>query len=197
MPHNGHRLRLRAPEGRRRAIHRFAPMTVALVTLVGVALAVQYSGYRVQHTGSLPRGIYRTMSGPPTRGTIGMWCLPLAAARLARTRHYVGPGPCPGDAEPVGKIVLAAGGDTVVFDTSGAHIAGRRVPNTRPRARDTAGRPLTPAPYRTYVLRRDEVWLWSPYSTRSFDSRYFGPVSTRQFLSALKPVWVRSMPEVP
>ena len=118
-----------------------------------------------------------------------MWCLPHDVARVARERGYLGWGRCPAGAEPVGKIVLARGRDTVRFTAAGVILNGRSVPHSRPLARDAAGRPLTPAPFGTYVLRADEVWLWSPYTPRSFDSRYFGPLRTSALVSLVRPVW--------
>jgi len=87
-------------------------------------------------------------------------------------------------------MVLAVAGDTVRLDHNGVTINGRQAPNTRPLARDAAGRRLTPAPYGTYVLRDGQAWLWSPYSYRSFDSRYFGPVPRRGLVSVLRPVLI-------
>ncbi len=72
--------------------------------------------------------------------------------------------------------MLAAEGDTVRFATAGVVLNGRTVPNSRPLPSDAVGRPLPPARFGAYVLAAGEVWLWSPYTPRSFDSRYYGPL---------------------
>ncbi|MEP6495556.1 MAG: conjugative transfer signal peptidase TraF [bacterium] len=153
---------------------------------IGLALA----GFRLQWTDSLPKGLYRDVHVATVRpGMLGIWCLPVDAARLARERAYVGRGSCPAGAEPVGKLVLAATGDSARFDSSGVRINGVVVPDTRPLARDSRGRALPHAVFRTYALAPDEVWLWSPYTPRSFDSRYFGPVLVTSLVVAVRPVW--------
>lgn len=154
------------------------------------AILVAESGLRIQHTGSLPMGLYRDVpGGSPTRGAIGVWCLPINVARWARSRRYIGPGPCPGDIEPLGKVVMAREGDTVRLSPNGITVNGVTVPNSRPAARDSRGRALVPARLGTYVLGHGEVWLGSPYTDRSFDSRYFGPVPDTMLLSVVRPVW--------
>lgn len=158
--------------------------------LACVAILVSRSGLHIQHTGSLPMGLYRDVSGrTPVRGAIGVWCLPTDVAQWARARGYIGPGRCPGNAEPLGKMVMAREGDTVRLSADGITVNGGAVPNSRPAARDSHGRPLAPAPLGTYVLRRREVWLGSPYTNRSFDSRYFGPIPDTMLLSIVRPVW--------
>jgi conjugative transfer signal peptidase TraF len=164
-------------------------LATVLCVIAGAALAVSRSGLRIQHTGSLPRGLYREEAGAPVRGAIGMWCLPAGWATWARTRGYLGPGGCPGGTEPVGKVVLATEGDTVVMRERGVWLNRRRVPSSRPLRRDGRGRVLPVASYGLYVLRAEEVWLWSPCTPRSFDSRYFGPVSVRALVALVRPVW--------
>lgn len=161
-----------------------------LVVLACGAVAVSRSGLRIQHTGSLPMGLYRDVgSASPVRGAIGVWCLPLGVAQWARARGYIGGGSCPGNVEPLGKVVLAAVGDTVTLSADGITVNGVAIPNSRPAARDSRGRLLTPASFGTYILRRGEVWIGSPYTDRSFDSRYFGPVPDTMLLSVVRPVW--------
>ena len=55
-------------------------------------------------------------------------------------------------------------------------VNGRLLPNTAPLVTDTAGRPLSHWPFGRYVVAPGTVWVASSYSSRSFDSRYFGPV---------------------
>lgn len=165
---------------------------VVLAALAAIAAGVRGSGLRIQHTASLPRGLYRTVAGTPDRGTIGLWCLPPAAAAVGRARGYLAAGACPDGVEPLGKIVLGIAGDTILYRPDGVTLNGRAIPNTRPLARDSRGRPLGRVPFGTYVLRTDEVWVWSPFSAASYDSRYFGPIPTSGFMSLVTPVWTQS-----
>lgn len=156
--------------------------------MVGVATLALTSGLRVPITASLPHGVYRMVEGAPTRGALGLWCLPPDVARWAFARGYLTSGRCPGGTAPVGKVVLAAAGDTVCLRPSGIVVNGRAVPNSRPLPRDASGRSLTPVRSGLYVLRPGQVWLWSPFATRSFDSRYFGPTPAGGLVSQLRPV---------
>lgn len=179
----------------RRFIHRtkrqdLLLLGVVLAMLGCVVVSVRASGLRIQHTGSLPIGLYREVPhARAVRGAIGVWCLPIGTARWARARGYIGPGGCPGNIEPLGKVVMAREGDTVRLAAAGITVNGVAVPNSRPVARDSRGRPITPAPFGTYVLQRRQVWLGSPYTNRSFDSRYYGPVPATMLLSVVRPVW--------
>ena len=135
-------------------------------------------------------GLYREAPhARPVRGAIGVWCLPIGIARWARARGYIGPGRCPGNIEPLGKVIMAREGDTVRLSADGITVNGVAVPNSRLVARDSRGRPIAPTPFGTYVLQRGQVWLGSPYTNRSFDSRYYGPVPEIMLQAVVTPVW--------
>lgn len=174
---------------RRTTPRDFLRLAGVLTLLAGVAVGARAAGLRVPLTASLPWGVYREVGGSPERGAIALWCLPEQTARWARARAYLGRGSCPGAVAQLGKIVLAAAGDTVRFGADGVVVNGVAVSGTRPLSRDAAGRRLPRAPFGTYVLRRDQAWLWSPYTSRSFDSRYFGPVATTSLVAVVRPVW--------
>ena len=61
------------------------------------------------------------------------------------------------------------------------------LPNTAPLSKDTKGRPLEAWPFGRYVVAPGTVWVASSYHPRSFDSRYFGPISTAAIRHRLKP----------
>lgn len=193
-------MRLAARPWRRAARHArrswprdLVRLALVLASLVAAALAVRAFGLRLQHTGSLPRGLYRTVQREPgaalQRGAIGMWCLPAAWGRWAVTRGYIVRGGCPGGAEPIGKAILAADGDTVRLDPEGVSVNGHLVPHTRPLIRDARGRGMPQFPSGTYVLGRAEVWVWSPYTAQSLDSRYVGPLDVQWLVAVVRPVW--------
>jgi conjugative transfer signal peptidase TraF len=96
---------------------------------------------------------------------------------------------CAGGTEPLGKIVLGVAGDTIRYGTAGVVLNGRAIPNTRPLARDSRRRPLAHVPFGTYVLCPGQVWVFSPLSSASWDSRYFGPLNTAGLVSLVVPVW--------
>jgi conjugative transfer signal peptidase TraF len=160
----------------------------SLVALLGAGWA---GGLRINLTTSLPFGVYRIVRGEqPRRSVIVLACLPHSVAAFARARGYVPRGgPCPEQTIPVGKVVLAAAGDTVTVTESGDLLLnGHLVPNARRRAHDRLGRPLPQLSAGLYVLGPQDLWLYSPSAT-SFDGRYFGPVSSTWVQAVVWPVW--------
>jgi len=173
-----------------RALSRYGTALVGLV--VGFATVVGHGallGLRLNLTESLPRGVYRTLSEQPRRGSIVVVCLPLVAAELARERGYLGPGSCPGGVRGVGKMVLATGGDVVAHREDGIAVNLKPIANSRTLPRDSRQRALPHYPWGDYVLKGRELWLFSPYRPNSYDSRYFGPVRASDVVSVLRPVW--------
>lgn len=169
--------------------------------LVVLLTAVWRVGIRLNLTGSLPVGLYLETAGVTTRGSLVLACLPLPVASFARVRGYIPRGRCPGGAAPVGKLVVAVTGDTVVVRATGVEVNQRTIPNSQPLARDSRGRQLPSARVGQQVVRTGELWLVSPYSPLSFDSRYFGPVSARSVLTLARPLWtaerLRSLRSLP
>ncbi len=164
-------------------------MLAGATSLFLATVVTWFAGLRVNLSGSMPIGLYRVRSGPPAKGAIVLACLPADVAVFARSRGYVPNGRCPGSTAPIGKVVLAMAGDSVEVTAEGLLLNGRPVRNTRPLAFDAAGRSLRRFPDGTYIVAQDEVWLYSAYSTRSFDSRYFGPLHVSSIRSRVLPLW--------
>jgi conjugative transfer signal peptidase TraF len=157
-------------------------LVLVVGTLAGVGLL---SVGRCNTSESLPRGVYLALprgwlGRSPGRGDLVLACAPAAAGELARRRGYLGRGPCAagaaGSAAALGKVVLAVAGDEVAFGEVGLAVNGRAVVASRPEGRDTAGRALAHFPFGRFRMLPGEVWLFSPFHRRSYDSRYFGPV---------------------
>jgi conjugative transfer signal peptidase TraF len=160
----------------------------------GVVLAAAASsvGLRFNLTSSLPIGLYRVTKDSPTlkRGAIVLYCLPPPVARFAHNRGYVPRGgQCPSGLTPIGKMVAALPGDTVVVTTDGITVNGALQSHSRALATDLNGRELPQLVGRSYVIGRDCIWLLAP-SERSFDSRYLGPLVARNVLARVQPVWI-------
>ena len=146
------------------------------------------AGIRLNLSGSMPRGIYQITHGTPVRGAIVLVCLPPRLAMYAHQRRYVPNGSCPDGSAPIGKPIIASGGDTVVVAEDGVRIGGRLVLYSKPLSRDGKGRLLLHVPIGTYVVRPNEIWLLSTHSERSFDSRYFGAVPLTGVVAIVRPI---------
>jgi conjugative transfer signal peptidase TraF len=162
---------------------RLGVVAVAII----IPVIASNSGFHANFTRSLPMGLYRTTAGEPTRGDLVLACLPESVAAIARTRGYVWRGLCAGEAAPIGKVVLAVGGDVVVLDDSGFSVNGERIRRSRLLEHDSKGRAIPHYPFGSYRTRADEVWLFSPYHRASFDSRYFGPIRIREVRARMAP----------
>ena len=196
------RLRASRYQAHRRATRRdFARLAAVLSGLMGAAFLWHHSGLIFNHTASMPVGFYRlqrvpriSVGGPfptLTRGSTVVWCLPEALVREARRRGYLVRGGCPGDAEPILKVVAALAGDTVTVDSAGMRVNGRRLPNSHSLRVDSQGRRIVGVAHGTYIVPPGVAWLWSPHQPHSFDSRYFGGVPTSGFVGLARPLWTR------
>jgi conjugative transfer signal peptidase TraF len=150
-------------------------------------LALMARHVRLNTSASVPRGLYWLSKDRPTRADLILFCPPSLAATLAAARHYLPSGLCPGDVEPMGKILLASAGDVVDLTASGLAINGRPLPSSQPRGTDSQGRPLAHYRFGTFTVARGELWVFSPHP-RSFDSRYFGPVPGGLLMGTLSPL---------
>lgn len=163
-----------------------APLVAAALFAV-VYLGPHALGLRINTSTSMPRGLYRAVSEGLHRGALVAACLPEEVARLGLERHYLGPGECPGGTEPVVKTVPALAGDLVEVTGQGVRINGEVLPQSAPLTTDRGGRPLTRFEG-SHRLRPGEVWLHSSYEVRSWDSRYYGPVTESDILFVVTPV---------
>ena len=177
-------------EGRLRAVARrcktLRPVVLSTGLVSGIVLAL-CSVVRLNISPSAPLGLYRMVDQPAVRGVLVAACVPPAATRLARERGYLAWGSCPGDTQPVLKRIGAVPGDLVDLELDGIAVNGTRLPDSAPAASDSRGRPLPHAPWGHTVVAPREVWLIGVETTRSWDSRYFGPVPV-DHVRAVRPV---------
>ncbi len=174
--------------GRRRG-RRSVPVATALVGLGGVVIASALgAGVRANWTESMPKGLYREKA--PRRLERGAWavvCLEGATARLGRERGYLPRGDCPSGVTPVVKEIAAVPGDWVRIERSGLLVNGLELPGTALLLRDSDGRPLPHIRLGERRLAEDEFWVLGRSSPRSWDSRYFGAVASRQIVGTVTP----------
>jgi conjugative transfer signal peptidase TraF len=155
---------------------------------IGVAIAVfqlgGVFGLRINTSPSLPMGLYIITADADAN--LVEFCPAEPFATLSIVRGYRDPGACRDGAAPLLKPVIARSGDVVEVSTRGISVNGALMPNTAPLATDTKGRPLEAWPYGRYIVSPGAIWVASSYHPRSFDSRYFGPLSTAAIRHRLK-----------
>lgn len=161
---------------------------VAVAAFTIAYVLPQLAGLRLNTTTSMPRGLYRSLDGPVTTGAWVSVCLPSEIARFGVERSYLGAGSCPNGTEPVLKVVTAVAGDVVEVTTAGVGINGELLVHSRPLECDRGGRELAAYSAGPRTLARGEIWLHSPFEERSWDSRYFGPVSAACVTDVVAPL---------
>ena len=167
---------------------RFQKIRRAVLIAIGVAIAVfQLSGVfglRINTSPSLPMGLYIITAD--SGADLVEFCPMEPFATLSIVRGYRDPGACSDGAAPLLKPVIARSGDVVEVSARGISVNGALLPNTAPLTTDTKGRHLEAWPSGRYVVNAGTIWVASSYHLRSFDSRYFGPLSTAIIRHRLK-----------
>jgi conjugative transfer signal peptidase TraF len=157
-------------------------------TAVGVSIATfQFAGFlglRINTSPSLPMGLYITTAD--ASANLVEFCPAEPFATFAIVRGYRDPGICDDGAAPLLKPIVARSGDTVELSTRGISVNGDLLLNTAPLSKDSKGRPLEPWPFGKFLVAPETVWVASSYHPRSFDSRYFGPLSIAAIRHRLK-----------
>lgn len=165
----------------------FRPLLVVALTIFAAFAACAWGGVRLNWTMSLPVGLYRISTAADA--DLVDFCPAEPFAHISVARQYRHPGNCPDGGNPLLKPVVAKSGDVVVYSATGLRVNGILFRNTAPRARDSNGRPLPHYPFGTYRVEAGTVWVASTYHPLSFDSRYFGPISTAIIRDRLKPLF--------
>jgi conjugative transfer signal peptidase TraF len=167
--------------------------TISLLALtfgggtLALALVAAWAGLRLNDSPSMPTGLYVRTSSESIASLV-VFCPAAPFAQLSVERGYRSRGNCPDGAEPMAKPIVARPGDIVELSATGMAVNGRLLQNTPPLATDTTGRPLPHWPFGRYVVAPGAVWVASSYNSRSFDSRYFGPVAASQVREHVRPL---------
>lgn len=158
-----------------------------LLLLSGVALAVaamDTAGIRINWTHSEPMGIYlvQPVSVGIERGNLIEFCYEGVMNR------YMTHGVCPNGSAPFFKSVAAVPGDMVVVGDAGVMVNGLMLPDSRPLLRSVTDPLLTlPVLRGHFLLEQGQYWSYgSGLPSRSFDSRYFGPIGVDAIRSVSK-----------
>jgi conjugative transfer signal peptidase TraF len=168
---------------------RLSVIGVAAVGTVALAWPAMYLPVvRIIYNASdsAPRGWYR--ASPPESLHVGSFVLarlPTEVTALAAERHYLPVG------IPLLKRIGAMAPQTVCVSDRVVSIDG--VPSATALTMDWVGRRL-PVWSQCRPLHDDELFLLSTTNQASFDSRYFGPVSTSAVIGTVQPLWTWSTP---
>ena len=162
------------------------------VAILGATLAGVGFGFVFNYTHSAPFGLYRGIADPAsvshTPAPYVFFCPDRRWPTMVGQPNYREPShSCPDGLSPLIKPVLAWPGDTVRISSIGFEVNGRFIKNTAAINHDSSGHIIRPYPAGTYTVQKDQLWVVSNFSPRSFDSRYFGPIPLRSVHNWVKP----------
>ncbi|WP_027038491.1 S26 family signal peptidase [Mesorhizobium ciceri] len=155
-----------------------AAIGLALIGFAGLAQPAPWLVWNA--SASAPIGLYRVAAGAPARGDLVLVRTPDYVAYLAAQRGYL-----PRNIPLVKRLAALPTEHVCAFHDAiiiGGDIVARRLKT------DAQGRPL-PWWNGCRALDRNEVFLLGSDTTRSFDSRYFGPVPAANIIGRLVPLW--------
>lgn len=161
-------------------------IVAAALVVIGTLQTFDLAGLRINTSPSLPVGVYMTTSDPTAK--LIEFCPGSPFGAMALQRGYRSAGSCKDGGAPLLKPVIAKKGDVVDVSATGLAVNGRAVPNTAPMTVDIKHRSLAAWPSGRYVVPSTEVWVASSFNTRSFDSRYFGPIPLATIHERLRPL---------
>lgn len=168
----------------RKKIGTFALGAISLILLGHAA------GVRGNLSDSAPVGLWikRPIASELEKGMMIGICPPptVAVVRLFSANGTLPYGQCPEtNVALLLKPVRALPGDVVTISRgSEAKVNRIALANT------VAEESLPAWPDGEYIVNPGEVWIFSSYSQKSFDSRYFGPVKIKDIQSYVYPLMV-------
>lgn len=131
---------------------------------------------------SIPLGVYYKIEydGKLQTGDIVVFTPPEKAKKIAYERGYISEG------TPMMKYVVAVEGDEFLIDGSDFFAAEKYYGHVA--AEDSAGRELYPYSNHMFTVNKGE-FIAAGTHPRSFDSRYWGPVSENNILAKAVPIF--------
>jgi conjugative transfer signal peptidase TraF len=167
------------PSARRRRLRIAIWATAPVPLCAALAAVVPKPSVLWNATDSEPRGLYVRSPEAPVLGRIVAFhapasVFPYADERMGYLRRV-----------PILKEIAATAGDTVCTLNGELRINGRRVAAIL--SRDSHGQPL-PRWQACRRLRDGELFVHASHIPNSFDSRYYGPIRTREIVGVFRPV---------
>jgi conjugative transfer signal peptidase TraF len=172
---------------RRQRQRAFILVSATAASALLIILAGSLGGLRINMTPSEPIGLWRILplERDPVVGDMVFVCMaPSALVDEARSRGYLRRGLCSSGNAPLIKTIVAISGQKVKIDRR-VCVDGEEIPHSALARVDGMGRRLIPAP--SERIPRDHVFLHSPFPG-SWDSRYFGSVTTSSILGLAQEV---------
>ena len=174
-------------------VYAYFALSLAIIFII-VSQITEHLGLKINVSASMPKGLWQLshFNQQPQKNQIVVLCPPTCpAVALAVERGYFGIGSCPSGVVPLLKPIVAVAGDHVEVTIEGIKVNGHLLPNSTTRTIDGAGQFMPQFPLGHYWVKKGQVWLVSSFTSKSFDSRYFGPVTLDQISNYATPIWLK------
>jgi conjugative transfer signal peptidase TraF len=170
-------------------------VVASAAAFVFAALTAIRFGLVFNYTHSAPFGMYREIPEPASMprhpAPYVFFCPDVRWPAMKGQPNYRTPmRTCPDGFAPLIKPVIAWPGDTVETSAGGVAVNGHLLPHTATMDRDSSRRQILPFPAGKYLVQKNQLWVASSFSPRSFDSRYFGPIPLNSVRSWIRPLLV-------
>lgn len=166
-------------------------LLIGWLLAIASGLAAANAGFRINLSESAPRGVYKLSAAKPARGSFVAVCPPAwTVFEEARSRGYLLRGPCPGDYEPLIKVLAAVAGDSIRIDRDGVRVDGVLWPRSAPLAVDVTGWALPQLAPQQMTLSDGVVFVMSRDCALGFDGRYFGALPSSAVTATAVPLLV-------
>ncbi len=157
-----------------------------IIALFSIGAVAKYSGLIINITPSMKQGLYVKRQGDVKRGDIVLVCLGEPYQTIGLQRLYLIKGRSCQGTDPLIKEVIAIPEDDIILTDNFIQVNHIKY-HCSTYYRDSKGRPLVVYPRGLYK-NTSGYWLIGNYDVKSWDSRYWGPVSRKQILSVLRPL---------
>ncbi len=142
----------------------------------------------INTSNSLPQGLYLNLPVfELKKNDLVLICLNEEMAKFAKERNYIKKGDCPLNTAPLGKKITGIFNDKVIFKKDFILVNNIKIKNSKPLLKDSLGRNL-PKILGEILIKKGEYLLLNEVND-SFDSRYFGTISTSNIKGKLLPVF--------
>ena len=142
----------------------------------------------INTSNSLPQGLYLNLPiFELKKNDLVLICLNEEMAKFAKERNYIKKGDCPLNTAPLGKKITGIFNDKVIFKKDFILVNNIKIKNSKPLLKDSLGRNL-PKILGEILIKKGEYLLLNEVND-SFDSRYFGTISTSNIKGKLIPVF--------
>jgi len=173
-----------ASAGDRATRHRIFAIAASAIAIAGLAAPLSHTPRLIWNaSASAPIGLYEVRSQSTfARGELVLVRPPQWVRTFAAARGYLP------NTVPMVKRIAAENGDIVCRDKDAITINHRVVAYALLIDREGRGLPVWTG---CHKLGEGEIFLLMDGVRASFDSRYFGPVSTTAIIARVVPIWTR------